>query len=800
MTSSQSVADQPRRPGFQASWFDLSFVVALVVVGFFYLDDPKRWASWVYVGNDQWGDADFWWQGALQLAQGIFWNNAAITFRMGYAIFAGLSVAVIGPHYVVFHHVLTLVFLGLAATAYLALRGRVGRPVAIAMAAVVVFTPAHAEFVAISTSDGLGLGLNIAALVSLILAARARSSLFFVLLAGLFLSLAGLTRPLMSLFIAPSAFVILVATEGRFVRKAVSVAVLLVAFATPTLCWMSVLYAKTGVFALAGYDSSIFYAASTPKIQVWTPEMYPAVQAAAEKRFGAPPTTKQLNDEFWTETIQNYRQEWRYHLHRLGPNILKFADFDHFNPYTTDAVTLWMRWILRGVLGLFLVGAAVAGRRWVSAILVAVATGLSLWPPAVSWVVVAAAAYLLLAPRGPAAKPVAKIVSLYWLTGVAAIFLIGGISKFTPTDPFRMNALGDRLGTQCFFSDDWLILLGLGCLAGVATVPFRIERMAFLGSRSSPRALLKGAGALSVLSLLIFLSTGAVIAGWRSYKLATADRMPFPPAKPVIDDLCRAAGAGPSDMAQPDAASATTLRTMWGEADPAGRPSQTRIFTGSIGALLWRMGDQGRTRALFNTQTNVAPFMVGDRADVEVDAPLVEDAWRDRQGLYVIRSFPEEGSHKGLWRESLPEIQTFVPALGRRALLRSGQDAALPAGALRVDADAADDDHGREPRMVGLPDRRSPALVRHPATGGSPAPTQGRHRPRSGRHGRPPVPVVRVQGRARPGACAAGAERQGSRVGCRSGRPRDRAAGARHSEPRRAWTIARRGGRGRLAR
>jgi len=180
--------------GATSSWFDLTAVLVIVLGGLVFLWDARGWASWAYIGNDQYGDADFWWRGALQFSQGFFSDNINISFRMGYAVFSGLLVAVFGSDYAVFHKLLVLIFLGVVAAGYLVLLHRVGRPTALAVTMALVFSPYQAEWLSISTSDALGLIGNLTALLAFCAAFDESIRLKWLALGGIFLALGALTR------------------------------------------------------------------------------------------------------------------------------------------------------------------------------------------------------------------------------------------------------------------------------------------------------------------------------------------------------------------------------------------------------------------------------------------------------------------------------------------------------------------------------------------------------------------------------------------------------------------------------
>ena len=73
------------------------------------------------------------------------------TYRMGYAVFAGLLVTLVGPNYAIFHKFLVVIFLSTAASCYLVGIPRVGRTLAFGLATTLVFSPLLAERLAIST-------------------------------------------------------------------------------------------------------------------------------------------------------------------------------------------------------------------------------------------------------------------------------------------------------------------------------------------------------------------------------------------------------------------------------------------------------------------------------------------------------------------------------------------------------------------------------------------------------------------------------------------------------------------------
>jgi hypothetical protein len=117
----------------------LAFFSLIILGGFLFLRDAPHWGRNAYVGSAQFGDAEFWWNGALHFSQGIVEENPNITYRMGYAAFGGVIAAVCGPDYRIFHQLLLLIFLVTNCGLYVSLRGLIGR----IAAAAAVMAPAR---------------------------------------------------------------------------------------------------------------------------------------------------------------------------------------------------------------------------------------------------------------------------------------------------------------------------------------------------------------------------------------------------------------------------------------------------------------------------------------------------------------------------------------------------------------------------------------------------------------------------------------------------------------------------------
>ena len=58
----------------EISWFDFSVLILITVFGFIYLHDPWYWGvGWI--GESQYGDAQFWWNGAIHVSNSLFQDN-----------------------------------------------------------------------------------------------------------------------------------------------------------------------------------------------------------------------------------------------------------------------------------------------------------------------------------------------------------------------------------------------------------------------------------------------------------------------------------------------------------------------------------------------------------------------------------------------------------------------------------------------------------------------------------------------------------------------------------------------------
>src|SRR5262245_53357550 len=113
-------------PKPQVSLYDLALAVVLVLGGLAYHWDFEHWSIGL-VGGVVYGDAGYWWDGALHVAEGNIRHHPGLGFRPGFFAAAGLTIPVLGASVQHFHKFLLCLFLGSAVVLYLTLRRPLGR-------------------------------------------------------------------------------------------------------------------------------------------------------------------------------------------------------------------------------------------------------------------------------------------------------------------------------------------------------------------------------------------------------------------------------------------------------------------------------------------------------------------------------------------------------------------------------------------------------------------------------------------------------------------------------------------------
>ncbi len=655
---------------------DLILIAFILCLGVWFLWDVSHWTGIVTIGTRQYGDAAFWWNGALHFGEGIIKNNPNLDFRMGYAIFAGLFVAIFGGDFFLFHKFLIVVFISSALYLYFSLVPSVGRIIAAGSIALLIFNPYTAEWLAISSSDSLGLIFNITAVASLINGLRNRLHLGFLAAFGAVIATASLTRPLMSPFVLASVFLLLVSSAIPRKRRIIGIGTVLTAFAIPTTLWVVFLHGITGSWAMAGHDSSAFYAASDPQVQVWNGEMYNKVEESAKMRHSTEkPTTSQMTEEFWLLTKKNYSLHFKHHISRAIPHVFSIASFSTKNASRKS----WASQIVRGAILLtsmisLIIVSVVNGRR-LGASLVLIVGLLAAFPQTQLILVMLSVvifAYTVLLPN---ANRTYAVFALYWWTGVAALYLVGGTWGPPLGATHDLNALGYRLGVQFLFINDLLILFILGLCSTVKArstlwdhnsltseqIHLEVDKSEG-GVTPIPRPVtLLGKTLISV--LLVLFIVGSSIVSYRVWRRGALEPLPFPATKSVRLWLQENQLRLNSPISEEVISDISQFNARIGTTSQGGTSSKYLVFTGEMSDFIWNLSGQNRSHAIVYIQENISPnSMSPGTIYLEFPKHLDESKWTRRQGIWIVRRIADLPSRSNLpYYYSETVIKAFVP-------------------------------------------------------------------------------------------------------------------------------------------
>lgn len=632
------------------SFFDVAAVLTVLLGGLVYYWNVHYW-SIGFIGDNQWGDAEFWLNGAIHFAKGIIEDNPGKGFRPGYFVLTGCALAALGTSFVTYYKVFLLFFLSCMSVLYLSLRGILGRPGALCAISMIVFSPFTAEWAATATTDATGLALHALSLAFLIQSASQRFSIKALAAFGVVFSLAELTRPLMSPFFAVALIVPLLTADG-WKRRFVVAAVALAAFLAPLLTWTVAQKLTVGEFSVSQNDASAFYAASDPKIQCWNPTMYDQVKLSAQRRLHKTEVTEvDLNDEFRHLTISNYLElkHLKFHVRRALSNFWLVANQTlgvcQHPKFEVQSAILAVFLLIVSLERLFSrkFKAAAAGALLASATLYA-------WGHFGLFVLAGIVAAVLSGPNGRR-DWAPLLVASYWIVGQLALYLVGG----TWGDPKHIetcsvNALGYRLNMQFFFCIPILsVLVSLRGIYGSQGASAFCDSVLKVLNAPSLRAKQVVASVLfGILSLFAAIEVfGAAIVSQKyvarknspaiaypAVTMKSSDGTPLVPSKSVFLPEAREA----SDMSE-------------------------ILVTGVMSSFIWNMPGQDRCLAFLYRQDKVKPFsMHPNRIIVEVPKHLRSDEWSDRQGAWVLRRTAEMQplSHEPYYWSGA-SVRKFVP-------------------------------------------------------------------------------------------------------------------------------------------
>lgn len=661
----------------QISRFDFVVVLLLSIGGATFLWGTQYW-GFAMIGDSSYGDAEFWWRGAIHVSEGIFADNPGKGYRPGYFVLTGLAMPVLGTDFPAFHKFFIVVFLASVIFFYLAMRMVLGRWGSAFAAALLVFNPFTAEWVATSTTDATGLMFHLSALSCLAIGMNRNNHCGWISAFAMLFAIGTLTRPIVTPFIAAAIFALLIVPRGTWRGRFKAAAWSMAAFAAPLLVWMGIQKAFVGEWSISTNDAGALYAASDPKIQVWNTEMYAEIQKLSGERFEtSAPTIAMLNETFRQETYANYFKHYRYHIERFAPHLWVIAEF---SPKTSVRGTeRWRCWLLMTFAAGSAIGLLLQRAPLRAAFLVATAVVLMIYPEETAYFTCAGAVLGLATFRSRDARSVMFPLTLYWLIGVAALFLTGG-TWGPPLGPtMSLNALGYRLGLQVFFLNDLLAVAGLTLFATWRLAP-AAERS---GLRSpvariidwgcsfgvAPRPL---GGTLVVGSLLLVIVATTSVYGVGSAIIAKRwYARNFEPARSYPD--LREVAAG-----YPHRTNADTLRIVsdvlsglyFGEksVSPNGSPAKPTdsgevVVSGAASSFVWNLAGQRRSQMMVYQQEVVHPFTMGRKSlIVELPRQFRVADWAHRPGAFILQEIADSQNKSNLpYYLTVPAVRGFVP-------------------------------------------------------------------------------------------------------------------------------------------
>ncbi len=647
------------------SWFDFTALALLCIGGALYLHNALHWGV-AWIGEAQYGDAEFWWNGALHVAQGLFKDNPGNGYRPGYFFLTGLTLPVLGQKFLQFYPYFLLTFLSVSGFFYLALRQLLGRWVAACVLGTLIFNPFTAEWVATSTTDATGLLLNLLSLTCLLFGVVKKLNRNWLIAFGFLFSLATLTRPLITPFVGVVLLFLFCAPKEPFKKRLHITVCVFIAFCVPTILWMGIQKLTIDQWSVSSNDASAFYAASDPAIQVWTPAMYDTVQKIAANRYHVAlkdVNDKMLNQVFWQETIKNYVKYPRYHLQRALPHLLRIALFSPAN--ASHGTPRWRVFLFETMILSLITWLVMRREFFFASLFIVIGISLCIFPTLITLLVLAGS-ILGLIKKDKESQPGMFLLSAYWFTGVVALYLVGG-TWVAPSASLgvALNALGYRLGAQFFFVGDILAAYALICLARLklsSPIPSENYHWQTFFNQPAPLAgrLVAGTFGLFFTATIITYLVGGSIVAYRIYSHNHFTSIePYPSVSPIIDayrvhtEKKLIHGAEIRGGLDPLVLSNATVKT--GNSDV--------IFTGTVSPFIWNLAGQNRAQIMVYAQNKRSPLSMGpNRVFVEVPNNLYSDKWIGKQGAFIIRDIPDKHNQSNLpYYLTVPALQAFIP-------------------------------------------------------------------------------------------------------------------------------------------
>jgi len=536
--------------------------------------------------------------------------------------------------------------------------------------------PFIAERLAISTSDAVGLIFILLSISYILIGLNDNINNKKIFYGGLFLSAASLTRPLMSIFILGAIFCIACIKKHPIKDRVKATIFIVGGFLLPTLTWVTISYGVTGIWQLAGHDSSAIYAASDPQIQVWNNEMYLKVEESAKKHFNSDVVdAAQVSKEFWSLTFQNYIIHFEYHVKRFFYNVLeiiKFIPSNYLGVENNKLVKLTLL-LTFGILLLISPG----GNKLIKFSGVLLLSFLlfrnNFFP------------LEILALIGAVYLPINMLLSrnfnigfslltVFWWSGVLALYLVGGIWGPPLGPTFGINALGYRLGSQFFFSTDAILIASILTIYFVSSqvlpslklrvfrIPLDFLIMPLCNFLHQPygKLILNINRSILVLIALIFM-IGVCKVGFRMYERHHQPPVLFPSLVTTSEFLIQKLELNPDAIKTANTYSEVINQV--GAADIGIKNSDFILFHGGLSDFIWNLPRQERAKAILYPQKNIFPFELSpNELYVEFPEHIDSDEWKRKQGAWLIKSIEDRKINSNLpYFYSVTSVKAFVP-------------------------------------------------------------------------------------------------------------------------------------------
>lgn len=631
------------------------FIFFLFILGNLIFFNPQKW-SHAYIGLNQFGDAEFWWNGAIHLSQGIIENNPGKGFRPGYFLISAPFLEIFNFNFNNYYVLLLNVFLLSVTFLYTSAKPYFGSITTAFICFTIAFSPYNVEWIATSTTDGTGLILNIFAF-SFLLRFLKEYKVFNLILFSFFFFLNHFTRPLLAPFLGLFFlyFIFNRQLPLSYYRKICLILLMFLCFLIPTQIWKTIQFHFVGESSLSQNDASAFYAASDPSVQDWTPGMFKKIEESARKRLSINPlhpiSTIELNKEFWNQTIQNYKVHWHYHLLRSKYHLkaLLRDDLDQLS----IRKKLPIRKLLLLSLIIFLIFCNFTKKNF---IVNSAAICIILFFPKHFWTL---SLYFLISSirlKESKIKSPYWTILLFWLAGAFSLWLVGGTSSSGSPhiNATSLSNLGYRLYSQFYFITSFIFYLPWIEKLNKAkiSINFTYKLKEYLSRTSSLIVFTKYSILLQPLLIISLLITYF----YGSYKIIRLSL--FRKSQEII--------SFPDNL--------STLRELKIQ-NLFLNENDTPILTGMFSQFYWNLNKRTRNLVLFYKQSYLSPVEMHPYSNnLELSSINQSNTFKHTQGLILyrnIKSNPISDYSNIPNANNYPHIIGFIPFLKNASVFQT---------------------------------------------------------------------------------------------------------------------------------